>query len=921
MPVFQEVKKCGVGADAFIRAFAKLSLLSLFFFLLSLTGIANAATYYASPSGSGTTCSSSSPCSLTTGLERVAAGDTLFLKDGVYNQSLKIAKSGSSGSYITIKAQNDGQATVITNSSAPACFINSKSYVDLEGIVCVGQGSTYYRAVDVDSSSHINLRRISAYNKSGEDGSGFNIDGSSYVLIEDGVAFGNDRKQYNIQSDDHVTLRRCWASFDNWLGTGSQGDLGTLTIYGSSNCIVENCIVTRTPSSIGTIHGIHNWANTGQTADNNAYYGNVVYGLTDWSYLVNRADASVGSGNNIFTNNVGINNLRGFYQRADTNMTVTNLTMAGTTSATVGAYEVDASGTVTGVAGNVTNASLYGSAGYGFYRADSTLNHRYNNLYSNVNGDYRGTTTGPGELKANPYYDTITYGKGAYLMVPPALQRRGEGGADIGAKVLYRYQDGVLTDVPLWPWPMENRIKAETGYSVTWESGGGLWKTLEGVYTESDTTPPSSPSGLVAVAVSSSQINLAWAASTDNIGVIGYQIYKGSALIATIQSSSYSDTGLAPSTTYTYAVTAFDAAGNVSPLSTSSSATTLAAADTMAPSTPTGLTATAASCSQINLSWAASTDNIGVTGYKVYKKGSLIATTTSKTSYSDEGLTASMTYTYAVSAFDAAGNVSAISPAASATTQTVYANTTTSTEVTVDNSQTGTSHDGSWYTSLGTNPYGVDSLYGSDGSTYTWRATLPQTGSYDVYVWWTIYPNRTESAPLTVTYNGGTKTVYVNQQQNGGQWNYIGTFSFDCATGGIVVLTAVDPYPTTYSADAVKFVYNSSMPAGDSQAPSVPTNLTAKAVSSAQIALSWTASADNVGVAGYRIYRNGALIATTQSTSFSNTGLSASTSYGYAVAAYDAAGNLSPMSAAVSATTAGGKWGWGQLKLTLGRKK
>jgi hypothetical protein len=490
-----------------------------------------------------------------------------------------------------IKAQNDGQATVITNSSAPACFINSKSYVDLEGIICVGQGSTYYRAVDVTASSHINLRRISAYNKSGEDGSGFQVDDSSYVLIEDGVAMGNCRKQYNIQSDDHVTLRRCWASFDNWLGTGSAGDLGTLTIYGSSNCIVENCIVTRTPSSTGTIHGIHNWANTGQTASNNVYYGNVVYGLTDWAYLVNRADASVGSENNIFTNNVGINNLRGFDQRADTNMTVTNLTMAGTTSATVGAYQVDASGTVTGVIGNVTNSSLYGSAGYGFYRVDSTLNHSYNNLYSNASGDYNGTTAGTGEKTLNPAYDTATYGKGAYLMVPTALQGQGESGADIGAEVLYRYVDGVLTSVALWPWPMESRICDETGYSVSYATGytgcalgGGIWKTLDGVYS-GDSTPPTLPGDpTISHSVQNyNNIHISWNAASDDIGVVKYYIYRCDGTctpadpgdyLAEVPGVSYDDLDLPSSTSFSYNVKALDASGNKSNFYTAASETT-----------------------------------------------------------------------------------------------------------------------------------------------------------------------------------------------------------------------------------------------------------------------------------------------------------------------------------------------------------
>jgi len=90
--------------------------------------------------------------------------------------------------------------------------------------------------------------------------------------------------------------------------------------------------------------------------------------------------------------------------------------------------------------------------------------------------------------------------------------------------------------------------------------------------------------------------------------------------------------------------------------------------DTTAPTAPASLTATAASSSQINLSWGASTDNVGVTGYIVYRNGAQVGTATG-TSYSDTGLSASTAYSYTVKAKDAAGNLSAASNTASATTQ------------------------------------------------------------------------------------------------------------------------------------------------------------------------------------------------------------------------------------------------------------
>ncbi len=91
--------------------------------------------------------------------------------------------------------------------------------------------------------------------------------------------------------------------------------------------------------------------------------------------------------------------------------------------------------------------------------------------------------------------------------------------------------------------------------------------------------------------------------------------------------------------------------------------------------------------------------------------------------------------------------------------------------------------------------------------------------------------------------------------------------------------------------------------AGDTQTPSVPANLQATAISTSQINLTWNASSDNVAVTGYRIYRGGSLLTQVASTSYSNTGLAANTSYSYQVSAVDAAGNESAKSATVTAVT------------------
>jgi fibronectin type 3 domain-containing protein len=199
------------------------------------------------------------------------------------------------------------------------------------------------------------------------------------------------------------------------------------------------------------------------------------------------------------------------------------------------------------------------------------------------------------------------------------------------------------------------------------------------------TTPAvAAPTGLTTATISSAQINLNWIAST---GVIsGYQVERctpsactpAPPAIGTPTTNSYGDTGLAASTGYSYRVRAVDAANNGSAYSSVVSATTSAPPDTTPPTAPTGLTATVISSTQINLSWTASTDNVGVTGYQVERCTPSVCTpvppaiaSPTGTSYNNTGLTASTGYSYRVLAVDAANNLSAYSSVVSAITNAV----------------------------------------------------------------------------------------------------------------------------------------------------------------------------------------------------------------------------------------------------------
>ncbi|GFZ79456.1 hypothetical protein GCM10008018_26160 [Paenibacillus marchantiophytorum] len=120
-------------------------------------------------------------------------------------------------------------------------------------------------------------------------------------------------------------------------------------------------------------------------------------------------------------------------------------------------------------------------------------------------------------------------------------------------------------------------IVNSTGGSVYANSPGDAMRQTVTEFVGSDagdTTAPTVPANLTATVNSSSQINLSWNVSTDNVGVARYEVYRDGVLIATPASNSYNDTGLAEATAYTYTVKAKDAAGNVSAASNTASGTT-----------------------------------------------------------------------------------------------------------------------------------------------------------------------------------------------------------------------------------------------------------------------------------------------------------------------------------------------------------
>jgi len=492
------------------RMLIRVSLLSTLW-LTAPTRDVSAATRYVSPGDD-----------LSAAIAGLSPGDTLILRDGVYHSSIFINVAGTATQPITIRAEHDGRAFVDGQSSRKPCEIVNSSWVNVEGIVCHHSPDMVF---NIAHSNHIYLNRVSAY-QAGPDYNDhiFEIYRSENVTLEDCAATGRGRNAYIAYESDFITFRRCWGRY---VTNGTQQGADWMQIYGSADCLIENCVGTREPSDIYldiNQYWYASWNRDQDRVDRNRTVGCVFYGHDYHGLNVISVNQQL-HGNSV-ENTVFIGNdtsmgygipYTGIFQRVDDDFVMDRLTLVNHRTAV--SLSHDSSSPWLDIVGTLTNSSmLHSSTGINlthYPQINVSLDHRYNNFY-NVDNIYSGTSQGPGEIFVNPGYDISQYGKGAYLFIPPALEGQGESGADIGAEVLYRSVGGIPIGEKLWPWPMEERICAETaeilgngidGISVTYESHqvqydydgdgqsetynctDGIWKTLQGVYPDSTPTP------------------------------------------------------------------------------------------------------------------------------------------------------------------------------------------------------------------------------------------------------------------------------------------------------------------------------------------------------------------------------------------------------------------------------------------------
>ncbi len=169
-----------------------------------------------------------------------------------------------------------------------------------------------------------------------------------------------------------------------------------------------------------------------------------------------------------------------------------------------------------------------------------------------------------------------------------------------------------------------------------------------------DSIAPTMPTNVAVSKVSGTSLEVKWTASTDDVGVTGYNVYLNGVVVKTVTNPSTTISGLSNLTAYSIRVQALDAAKNRSVLSAQISATTT---DSTAPSAPSNVASTNVTKTGARVTWTAATDNVAVTNYNIYRNGAYVATVSgTTTAYNLSGLTAGTTYSITVRALDAARN-------------------------------------------------------------------------------------------------------------------------------------------------------------------------------------------------------------------------------------------------------------------------
>ena len=385
---------------------------------------------------------------------------------------------------------------------------------------------------------------------------------------------------------------------------------------------------------------------------------------------------------------------------------------------------------------------------------------------------------------------------------------------------------------------------------------------------EKDTEAPTAPTEVKATEVTETTAKVTWSEATDNVGVVGYNVYLNETKVndTLVTGTEYALTELTEATEYAVRVTAVDAAENESARSEAATFTTLKKEepkDTEAPSVPTAVAAADITQTTAKVTWDASTDNVGVVGYNVYvNEAKVNASPVTVTEYDLTGLTEATEYTVKVTAVDAAENESARSEAVTFTT--LEAEEETDTEAP-------------------TAPAEVKATEVTETTAkLTWNEATDNVGvaGYNVYV---------NEAKVNEELVAGTEFALTDLTE---------------ATEYTVRVSAVDAAGNESArSEATTFTtLESEKPAPEK--PAAPTNVKISEIKHTKALVTWDSVLARAAVEGYNVYLDGEKVNATpvKETRYELTGLKVGTKYNVAVTAVNEEGTESEITEEVEET-------------------
>ena len=515
----------------------KIFAIGIFVVTAILPSLVKAASYYVSPSGSDTNTGTtqSAPWKTLSKLNATtfSAGDTIyFATNGTWVGNLSVRGTGTSNAPITFTSYGTGTKPIISNAGVQwAHGIDiSTNYIVVDGLLFQ---NLHEAGVYIHSTGNYDTIKNSEFTAVG---AGVILDGSNNLIT------GNNMHDLTMTVNDT-------APYNDY------GANGVITSGNNNEISYNSCITCRAPSIDyppydGGFVEIYNGSSNTYIHHN---YIKDTEGVLEVGGSSNPTITGVRMAYNLAVNSIGL-----CIHVADSQFAVTP-----------SGWLIDNNTFISDGTGSFINCDMATSSGI--------------TMRNNIVYNYAKIVGGSNASNNFSHNNNLFYNNG--------LTNLNLGAGDINANPLFvnSTNDFHLQSTS----PAIDRGDASTGYSFSGTAPDmGAYEYIAS--TTPDTQAPTIPTGIAISVASSSQINLSWSASTDNVAVSGYYIYRGGVKLANVTNNSYQDTGLSANTNYSYTISSYDSAGNISSQSATVSATTsnsssvVASAPPIIPATGTG---------------------------------------------------------------------------------------------------------------------------------------------------------------------------------------------------------------------------------------------------------------------------------------------------------------------------------------------